>query len=434
MALPKDRADPMQTGGWLGDCRVLDLTDERGLLAGHLLAQLGAEVIQVEPTGGSPARRVAPFDETPDGKGASLFWSAYAAGKRGITLALEQPQGRKLLLDLVREADILIESATPGAMAGLGLGHDQLRAANPRLIHVSITAFGSKGPKADYVDSDLIVWAAAGALSPHRDHHGVPLRISVPQAFHQAAIDAVGGALIALLARGDSGSGQHVDVSAQASCTLCTLSSHLAMAVGHADFSALGGVQTRKLLDLSGSGARTRKSKWQVADGLVEMHIGMGSAAGHYANALFAWLRELGTCPEEFSGWDWVSIPERLMSGELTADDLNRARAYVAEALAPFTKAQILQIAQERGLLMAPVMTAEDLLASPHFAARGLFGHLCGDARAPVLPHPFAPGCGAGPFTLRPAPALGEHNLAIFTHLAGLSVAKVHSLAAEGVI
>ena len=421
MASPKDRTDPSHPLAWLGACRVLDLTDERGLLAGHLLAQLGADVIQVEPIGGSPARRVPPFDDTPHGEGTSLYWSAYAAGKRGIALALEQPQGRDSLLDLVRHADVLIESAAPGGMAALGLGWNELRQANPRLIHVSITAFGSHGPKAHYADSDLIVWAAAGTLWPHRDQHGVPLRISVPQAFHQASIDAAGGALMALLARGDDGSGQHVDVSAQASCTLCTLSSHLAMAVGHTDFSALGGVQTRKLLDLSGSGARTRKTKWQVADGLVEMHIGMGTAAGRYANALFKWLVDLGNCPQEFAGWDWVLIPDRVMSGELTASDLDRARAYVADAIAPFSKAQILQIAQERGLLMAPVMTAEDLLASPQFSARGLFAHVNGDTQGPTLPQPFAPGCGTGPVHLRRAPTLGEHNTAIFTELAGRS-------------
>ena len=419
--MPWGSPDRQDARDWLGQCRVLDLTDERGLLAGHLLAQLGADVVQVEPPGGSPGRIVPPFDATPGGNGTSLFWSAYAAGKRGVTLALDTAAGRETLLDLVRKADILIESAAPGQMAALGLNYAQLRPTNPRLIHVSITAFGSTGPKAAYAASDLAIWAAAGTLWPHRDQHGVPLRISVPQAFHQAAIDAVGGALIALLAREDSGKGQHVDVSAQASCTLCTLSSHLAMAVSHADFNALGGVQNSKLLDLSGSGARTRKTKWQVADGLVEMHIGMGTAAGRHANALFAWLNELGTCPPEFAGWDWVAIPERLMSGELTGDDLNRARAYVGEALAPFTKAQILAIAQEKGLLMAPILTTADLLASPQFAARGLFAAVTGGADAKVLPRPFAPGCGMSGIPLAPAPDLGEHNGEILGNPTGRS-------------
>src|SRR5262249_19962746 len=158
-------------------------------------------------------------------------------------------------------------------------------------------------------------------------------KVSADQAFRQAVIDAVGGILIALLARGEDGPGQHVDVSAQASCMLCTLSCHLAMAVGHADFHALGGVQSSKLLDLSGSGTRTRKNKWRLKDGLLEMHIGMGIGAGHYANALFKWIGEVSDCPPEYLKWDWIDIPRRLLGGELTADDLNAARAFVATVL-----------------------------------------------------------------------------------------------------
>ena len=266
--------------GYLSPYRVLDLTDERGLLAGHLFAQLGAQVIQVEPLAGSSARAVPPFAaDLPAGED-SLFWATYAAGKRGVTLALERREGRDLLLAMARHADFILESARPGEMAAIGLGWEAFRGANRRLIHASISAFGANGPKAGYADSDLIVWASAGPLWPHRTPQGLPLRISVPQAFHQAAADAVCGALVALLARGEDGEGQHVDVSAQESCTLCTLSSHLAAAVGHADFTPRGGVQSKRLLDLSGSGARTRKTKWAVRDGLVELHIGMGPAAG----------------------------------------------------------------------------------------------------------------------------------------------------------
>ena len=265
---------PSPGAGFLAPYRVLDLTDERGLLAGHLLAQLGAKVIQVEPPGGSSAREMDPLDDRPAGQN-SLFWDAYAAGKRGIVLALDQAEGRDQLLRLVARTDILIESARPGEMRALGLDYETLRAVNPRLIHVSITAFGSTGPKANYADADLVIWASSGGLEPHRTPDGLPLRISVPQAFHQASLDAAAGALVALLARGEDGPGQHVDVSAQESCTLCTLSSHVAAAVGHTDFQPRGGVQSKKLLDLSGSGARTRKTKWEVLDGLVEMHTGM---------------------------------------------------------------------------------------------------------------------------------------------------------------
>lgn len=388
----------------LAHVRVLDLTDDRGLMAGHLLAQLGADVVQVEPPGGSPARNAAPLG--PDGQ--SLVWQAYCAGKRGVALALSSSEDRARLLDLAAQADVVIDSAEPGEMAEIGLTPADLQAINPRLIHASITAFGSDGPKASYAASDLVVWASSGAVWPHRSQDGVPLKVSADQAFRQAAIDAACAVLIALLARGEDGPGQHIDVSAQASCMLCTLSSHLAMAVGHADFNALGGVQSSKLLDLSGSGARTRKTKWQLQDGLLEMHIGMGTAAGRFSNALFSWIGEVSDCPGEFLEWDWVDVPRRLLEGELTGDDLNRARAFVGSVLEAFSKAEMVAAAQQHGLLLAPVMTTADLIASPQFAARGLFVPLEGTDDA--LPAPLATGCFPFASPLRPAPRIGEHD------------------------
>src|SRR5262245_43491571 len=116
--------------GFLSPYRVLDLTDHRGLLAGRMLGQLGADVVQVEPLSGSPARRVGPFtdDPAPDN---SLYWSAYASAKRGLALDLDKPEGRDLLLRLAARADFLIESETPGVMAARGIGHAELIAANP---------------------------------------------------------------------------------------------------------------------------------------------------------------------------------------------------------------------------------------------------------------------------------------------------------------
>src|SRR5436305_1524271 len=102
--------------GWLAPYRVIDLTDERGLLAGQMLGKLGADVIQVEPPGGSSARRVGPFDS----EGRSLYWSAFAAGKRGVVLDLDAEDGRAALHNLLEGADFLIDSAAPGRMAALG--------------------------------------------------------------------------------------------------------------------------------------------------------------------------------------------------------------------------------------------------------------------------------------------------------------------------
>ena len=115
----------------LSPYRVLDLTDERGLLCGKILADLGADVIQIEPPGGSTARHIGPFYKGDVQPEKSLFWWAYAVNKRGITLNLERPDGRQLLKRLLQDADFLIESFAPGYLSNLGLGYTALKAVNP---------------------------------------------------------------------------------------------------------------------------------------------------------------------------------------------------------------------------------------------------------------------------------------------------------------
>jgi crotonobetainyl-CoA:carnitine CoA-transferase CaiB-like acyl-CoA transferase len=421
--------------GFLSPYRVLDLTDQRGLLAGCMLGKLGAEVIQVEPPNGSPARQEAPFaTDAPSGEN-SLYWSAFASFKRGITCDIERPEGRELLLRLVEKADFLIESANPGVMAKLGLDYETLRRANPAIICVSITPFGAAGPKSAYVDSDLIVWASAGPLHPNRDQSGVPTRISVPQAYLHGAADAATGALIALFARHRNRLGQHVQVSSQRSASLATLSVTLAAAVGHSHYQFPADQQPKKKsLDLSGSGARTRRSKWQVKDGVLELHLGLGPAAGGSANKLFAWMREQGALPKEFWDWDWVTLPARLQNEEISEEHMDAARAAVGSFLAPFTKSYLMDAALKRGILMAPAMTIKDLTQSEHLRSRNFFDVTAENGRMRTLPGPFAFGCPQGFVRTRPAPALGEHNREVYGSLLGLPANQLEHLAAAGVI
>jgi len=422
--------------GWLAGFRALDLTDERGLLAGQMLAKLGMDVIQIEPPAGSRARQVAPRDE----HGGSYVWSAYAAGKRGITLDIGAPEGRELLLRLVESADFLFESEAPGRLATLGLDQATLRARNPRLIHVSITPFGSDGPKRDYADAELVLWASGGPLHPSRDVAGPPLRISVPQAYLHGAADGAAGALIAHFARVQTGRGQHVDISVQQSVTQATLGSHFAAAVGHADYSYLPkapstrGGAGRKPLDLSGSGARTRRSKWVVRDGLVEMHLGIGPAAGGRTNVLFEWMAEHGAVPEAMRAWDWVTIPQRILADEITEDDIDEARDHVARFLAQFTKAEVQREAFARKLMLAPVNDIGDLLASEQLAARGFFVTVDEGGSPRTLPGAFASGAEGMFAPPCGAPALGEHNDAVYGELLGLGDDERARLAARGVI
>ena len=386
--------------GFLHRIRVIDVA-YRAPLAGHMLAQLGADVVLVEPRNGASARRDDPFG-----------WTAYAAGKRSVVLDLEDETDAQSFRRLIQSADILLESAAPGGMKQLGLDYEALRTLNPALVHVSVTPFGSTGPKAGWQESDIVLWAAGGALYPNRDADGPPLRITAPQAWLHAAGDAAGGALIAYQARLRSGMGQHVDVSVQQSVTQATLSSIVADAVGHQHYS-ITNPDGRRPLDLSGSGSRTRRSKWPLVDGMVEMHLGMGPASGERTNNFFAWMDEEGRLPVLMRSWNWVTLPADIESGDVSELDLEEAREATAAFLATKSKAGLIEEAMRRKIMLAPISTVADLLESPHHAARGFFQQV-GDLR---MPGNFALGPTDAFVEPTPPPALGQDTTEMLTSL-----------------
>jgi crotonobetainyl-CoA:carnitine CoA-transferase CaiB-like acyl-CoA transferase len=249
------------------------------------------------------------------------------------------------------------------------------------------------------------------------------------------AADAAAGALLALFARRRTGRGQHVDVSAQQGAALCTLSTTLAAAVGHAHYQfPSDNAGRKKSLDLSGSGARTRKSKWPVRDGLLEMHLGLGPAAGASANKVFAWMKEHGELPGKFQDWDWVKLPARLQSEEISEAEVTEARELAGKFVSRFTKAELLAVALERGILMAPAMTTADLAESEHFAARDFYAEVDEAGRRRRLPANFAAGCPDAFVPLRAAPRLGEANDEIYGQRLGLSREALEYLRREGVL
>jgi len=396
--------------------RVLDLTDERGLIAGRVLADLGADVVQVEPLAGSSARRRVPRVPVTDPEAAeqSYVWEAFAANKRGLAVDLDSSEGADLLRRLATVADVLIENDGPVVQRPRGLDHDQLRAGNPGLVYVSITAFGRSGPKAGYAASDLVLWAAGGVLDEHRDGTRPPLRISLPQAYLHAGLDAADGALIALLGRVTSGRGQLVDVSVQACLGAATLGHVLTYAVGDIprDMTEGHSLEARRV-DESGSGSGTdpKLKKWPCADGLVEFHLGLGPAAGRFTNNFLAWMQSEGALPEEFDGLDFVTLPARIRAGDFTDDDTLRLRAAVGVFLIGRTKAQVLAAALEHKLLCVPIFDTADVFGSPQLAEREFFVTVGQGDRRRTLPGPFARVSERGALTLeRPAPVLGEHT------------------------
>jgi crotonobetainyl-CoA:carnitine CoA-transferase CaiB-like acyl-CoA transferase len=412
----------------LSPYRVLDLTNERGLLCGQILGDLGADVVKVEPPGGSPARRVGPFcvdEPLPD---RSLYWWAYNRNKRSITLNLDIAAGRAILKRLVHTTHFYIESESPGYMAERGLGYDDLAVVNPGLIYVSITSFGQDGPKANYADSDLVIWAAGGPLALTGDADRPPARISVPQAYAHASAEAAVAALVAHHEGQRSGRGQHVDVSAQQAVALATQSYILAAPVGSEDVRrASGGARL---------GPLTSRIIWPVKDGYVSITFLFGSAIGPFTRRLMQWVYEEGFCDEATRDKDWIAYTELLLTGQEPIEEYERVKSVVAEFTRSKTKAELLQASLERGLLIAPVATIGEVVEGPQLAARDYWRNLEHPelGRALRYPGPFAK-FSASPIAYRyRPPTVGEHNREFYIGELGFSETEIADLQATGVI
>jgi len=383
----------------LGHYRVIDLTDERGNLAAFMLAGLGADVILVEPPGGSAARRRGPFaGDVDDGEHSLTFWG-WNRGKRSVVLDLDTAEGQAELARLCTGADVVFESgAVPVDLAAL-------RAANPALVTVSITPFGSSGPKADWPATDLTVNAAGCQLAITGDEDRAPVRTWVPQAFLHASADAAAGALLALTERAGSGRGQHVEVSAQVSMMQATQSYALAVPLGGAAAQrTAGGVKT---------GGLDVKLLWPCKDGFVSVTFLFGASIGPFTRRLMEWIYEEGYCDEATRDKDWLDYANQLYDGREPMEEYERLKQVVADFCAIKTKAELLEQACQRGLLIAPIATPDDVLNSAQFAARGYIEEVDDELLAdePVrAPGTWVRSSAVQLPTLGRAPRLGEHT------------------------
>ncbi|MFW6094198.1 MAG: CoA transferase [Pseudomonadota bacterium] len=333
----------------LNGIRVLDLSTDLGLMCGQLLADMGADVQQW----------VAP--EHADRAARSRHWRAYTRGKGVQMVDWRRDAGR--LRAQVAMADVLVESEPPGTLAALGLDAQTLRAQNPALIHVSITPFGSDGPKAGHVATDLTATAASGHLYVSGRKDRPPVRISSPQAHAHASADAAVAVLIALAERARSGRGQHVDVAAQESSTLALLSRGLDGAVGQpkAERAAYANVLGNVAL----------RTQFRARDGWVVVLQGVLPPLAPFMARLMEWAHEEGHCSERELSWAWGEVGAGMYEGRITEADWAPVQDAIERLVAPRSKAELMREAVERRLLLAPVLSVADLLASEHMQARG---------------------------------------------------------------
>ncbi|MGF1599897.1 MAG: CaiB/BaiF CoA transferase family protein [Acidimicrobiales bacterium] len=386
----------------LSPYRVIDLSDDRGLFCSRLLAELGAEVIHVEPPEGSAARHRGPFAGAVADPEHSLTWWAFARGTRSVVLDLDDPVGRERLGALVATADIVVESADPGHWEARGLGYETLSAANPALVWVSITAFGPDGPKANYAATDLIVQAASGAMALTGEGDRPPLRASAVPAWTHAAAEAAGGALIALRGAQRSGRGQRVDVSAQRATNLTSQFTLPAAQLGHRPMQRAGGINVYGV-DIP--------FVWPTLDGHVSLTLAIDPVNKPFLERLLAFMVEEGHGAEGITDRDWVAHLRLIRSGDRPSDDLVPLRDAVAAFLATMTNAELFAAALDRKLLLVPVATFDDLFTSPQLAHRRFWAsEILPDGSTALLADHLVRSTVARPGGRNPAPRIGEHT------------------------
>ncbi|HJM21511.1 MAG TPA: CoA transferase [Acidimicrobiales bacterium] len=388
----------------LSEYRVLDLTDERGQLAGMMLADLGAEVILVESPTGSRSRAVGPFVEgREDDPEASLWFWSYNRGKRSITLDLDSDEGQSQIKALVEGADVVIESSDVGTMARRGLSYEELSAVNPQLVFTSISAYGQTGPKATWGATDLTVAAAGMQMNLQGDDDRAPLRIPLDQSFLHASAEAGAATLIALHERNRSGLGQHVDVSAQQALTCATQSTSLAHLYNSPDAGRMSG------------GAKLGPFKIRLrspaADGYVSTTILFGEAVGPFGQRLFEWIHEEGECEDSDLEIEWIDFVAGVMSGQIPMGEYDRIQDVAAEFTSKRQKQDLLREALARRLLIVPVANVGDVAEEAHYAERDFWREIDVPGHGVVsFPGPSAK-LSATPMTIdSPPPVLGEAN------------------------
>jgi crotonobetainyl-CoA:carnitine CoA-transferase CaiB-like acyl-CoA transferase len=299
--------------------RVIDLTEGGCMLGGRLLGDLGADVIKIEPPGGSPSRS-QPFYKEIANPEKSLFWFAYNCNKRGITLDITKKEGQKLFKDLVRTADVILESFEPGYLSKLDIGYQELCHIKKDIIVTSITPFGQNGPKSHYKGSDLTAWASGGYLYICGNPDRAPTWITFPQASLFGGAEAAIGSMAALWHRHNTGNGQHVDVSLQ-ECAISPNFNVLQMwGVNKVEFHRLGGC-----MYVPSTGVR-QPIYFKCKDGYIMVLIQGGIEPFISSSTRFVkWMAEENMAPDWLLNLDWKIDYNANTMGQEIADRVGEA-------------------------------------------------------------------------------------------------------------
>ena len=411
--------------------RVLDITRENGFLCGKILADLGCDVLKIEEPGGDPGRLHGPFyQDTPD-PDKSLYWWAFNANKRGITLNIERPEGRALFLRLAEKADFVIESFAPGYMDEMGLGYRELGKLNPGLVMTSITPFGQSGPYARYKVTDLIGMAMGGIMYISGDDDRPPVRISYPQAWSHAALQAAVGTMNAYYYRESSGKGQHVDASMQLSVMWTQMNATITWDMSRMNTLRGGAVKTFSMVRDGKAMDVPIRYTWKCKDGYVNFVI-VGSGPGVRVNQnLVEWMNGEGM-GLEIKDFDWSGLGFVPTAPE-TREMLERN---IGEFFEAHTVEELYEGAVAWRIWIAPIGTPAYQMVNPQLKARGFWHEVFDPEIGETVVYPGWPikqsESPVGPPNR--APHVGEHNPAIYCGELGLEAGDLARHEESGVI
>ncbi|MDE2967192.1 MAG: CoA transferase [Chloroflexota bacterium] len=386
----------------LGGVRVIDLATSRAEMTGRVLADMGAEVIKVEPPWGTPSREMPPFsDEDPD---RSLYWAAMGLGKHSVIIDLDDEQGRADFRALLATADVLIESFDPGTMAGWGLGYEDVKDGHPDLIYVSVTPYGQDGPWADRPATELTIESAGGLVGLQGEGDRPPVPVGYPQAAIHAGVQAAADTSIALRERDLSGRGQHLDVSMQAAIVWTLM--HATGFPPNTGGDPPGTCADRAVSAPEGPAVFPIH---RCADGYVTFNIVPGGLGLRHSTKVLKWIAECGELTGELEGADIDEWAAEL--GRSAMEDPAKAGRMMVEAnvnlhefVAKRTMAECYARAVKDGFMLAPLYTVEDIAKDKHLEAREYWVELEGKR----YPGPFAKLSETPLQLIRPAPTLGQ--------------------------
>ena len=407
----------------LKGCRALDLTDENGFLCGKILADLGVDVIKVEPPGGDTSRQRRPFwADTPHPE-KSLYWLAYNSNKRGITLNIEADKGQKILKELVKTADFVIESFPPGFMENLGLGYARLKSIKQGIILTSITPFGQAGPYRDYQASDIVVMGMSGILYQTGDPDHPPVQMSLPQACLHAGADAAVGTMIAYYHQEATGEGQRVDISMQQSAAW-----FLANAI---PLWELSGVVSKRAGAFRWSVNSTQRQVWRCQDGYVFFFMVGGRAGAKSFHELVSWMDSEGMANQYLLSVDWETL-DMFKVSQYVVDQISQP---IEKFFMTRTKKEIAREAVKRQISICPLSSMADLLSDTQLESRNFWVEIEHPELNTKITYPreSVKSSEESCATRFRAPLIGEHNGEIYGEI-GLPPKELGALKQAGII